>query len=465
VKAEELRRIELLRNLSDERLAGLAEHGRETRLAIGEFLFHEGDTAEHFSLLLEGELETTKHVGADELVMTRHEPGGYLGAIALLTETPYRASTRAVAPSRLYLLEPEDFHRLVLEEPSVRKSVFGVFAPVMQGLQGLVGDREKLVALGRLAAGLAHELNNPAAAAARATRELGETIRARDAALLELASSGVEPAALERLLTLAQEAADETLPAPALDPLEQSDREGRLAAALEARGIDDPHWLAASLVATDLDEAWVDRLSEAVGPRHAAHALAWASGSLSLPSLLATLEESTSRMSQLVGAVKQYSYMDQASRQEVDVHEGIENTLTILAHKLKRGEVEIVRAYDPDLPRIDAYGSDLNQVWTNLLDNAIDAVDGRGRIQIRTGRSDERVVVEIADDGPGIPEEVQQRIFEPFFTTKPLGIGTGLGLDIAQRAVRRHHGELRVESRPGDTRFQVVLPLKAPEPR
>jgi signal transduction histidine kinase len=170
-------------------------------------------------------------------------------------------------------------------------------------------------------------------------------------------------------------------------------------------------------------------------------------------------------MSQLVGAVKQYSYMDQASRQEVDVHEGIENTLTILAHKLKRGEVEIVRAYDPDLPRIDAYGSDLNQVWTNLLDNAIDAVDGRGRIQIRTGRSDERVVVEIADDGPGIPEEVQQRIFEPFFTTKPLGIGTGLGLDIAQRAVRRHHGELRVESRPGDTRFQVVLPLKAPEPR
>jgi signal transduction histidine kinase len=245
-----------------------------------------------------------------------------------------------------------------------------------------------------------------------------------------------------------------------LDALEVSDREDVLAAALTRHGVEDATWLAAVLVPAGVDETVIEDLVEQVGAAALPAAVRWLGALAQAPVLIQTASEATARISKLIDAVKQYSFMDQAPRGDVDVNEGIESTLTILGHKLKQGTVVVERDLDPELPRIEAHGSELNQLWTNLLDNAIDAVEGNGTIRVTSRRDVDRVVVEIADDGPGIPDEALARIFEPFFTTKEVGKGTGLGLDIAQRIVIKHRGELAVDSRPGETRFTVRLPLR-----
>ena len=455
---ESLRAIELLSGVGVERLAELEAAGVERRFAPGELLFLEGALATCFMFLLEGELETTKSMGGDEVVVQRHVPGGYLGAIALLTDTPFRASTRAVKPSRVFCLEPDAFHRLVLEEPTVRRVIFRVFAPVMQGLQGAAAQREKLVALGGLAAGLAHELNNPAAAARRAVTELGLALQAHDAALDELVLAGLSREQMHAMLEVRQRL--DHAAARDLDPLEASDREDALAARLSKHGIADAAWMAAVLVPAGVDEALIDALVEQVGEGTLPAAVRWLSALAQAPLLIETASEATARISSLIEAVKQYSYMDQAPRGDVDVNQGLGSTLTILGHKLKHGSITVEQDLDPELPPIQAYGSELNQLWTNLLDNAIDALEGRGTIRLTSRRDVDRIVVEIVDDGPGIPADTMARIFEPFFTTKEVGKGTGLGLDIAQRIVIKHRGELTVESRPGETRFTVRLPLR-----
>jgi signal transduction histidine kinase len=463
VNPSELRAVGLLAELSDARLAELARAGREVRYRAGEYVFREGDAATHFMFLLEGELETTRNMGGDEVAMQRHVPGGYLGAIALLTDTPFRGSTRAVMPSRVFHLEQDAFHRLVLEHPAIRRTVFQVFAPVLQGFQAVAATREKLVALGSLAAGLAHELNNPAAAVRRAAAELAETERERGGALVELLASGAPAETVVALVRAATKLDGDPACSVPLDALERSDVENRMAARLSAAGVADAAWHASTLADAGIDERALDRVLAAAGEAPVDLAVRWLAARLAAPRLLAEIAEAAARIGDLVGAVKQYSFMDQAPRQEVDVNAGLESTLTILAHKLGAGGVRVERALDPELPRIDAYGSELNQLWTNLLDNAIDAVGTEGTIRIRTGLDVDRVVVEVTDDGPGIPADVQARIFEPFFTTKPVGKGTGLGLDIAQRIVIRHRGELTVASRPGETTFRVRLPLAQPQ--
>jgi signal transduction histidine kinase len=380
--------------------------------------------------------------------------------MALLTDTPYRGSTFAVAETLLFELDGEELRRLAFAHASLLRQFLPVLESVSGAVKGVERDREKLLAVGKLAAGLAHELNNPAAAAARGVATLREYERQRQAAFAEFAGSGARAEQLAALVSLGAEATDQTVPAERLDPLAESDREQELAETLARRGLADAPELAAALTEAALGAEWVDRVASGVGEDGLSAGLRFVGACAGTRVLLAELEEATTRIADLVGAFRSYSYLDQGPRQSVDVHDGLESTLALLGHKLRKKRVEIVRDFDAGLPSVEASGSELNQVWTNLIDNAVDALGVDGRITLRTRRQGERVCIEIGDDGPGVPPDLQARIFDAFFTTKPVGQGTGLGLDIAQRIVVRHHGELRLRSQPGDTRFQVLLPVR-----
>ena len=458
--ADHLREIPLLAGVGDEQLARLVAAGRERRLAPGESLFRQGDRASFFHIVLEGRLETTRDVAGEQVLMMSHDPGGYLGAMALLTDTPYRASTTAVADTLVFELDGEELRRLAFAHPPLLRAFLPTLEAVSGRLKEVEGDRERLLAIGRIAAGLAHELNNPAAAAARDVATLREYERQRQAGFAEIASGGVPAEELAALATLGVEAADRTAPAERVDPLAESDRELELLAALEERSVPDAAEVGSLLTEAGLGPEWVDRVAETVGDGNLAAGLRFVGACAGARILLAELEDATRRIADLVDAVRGYSFLDQAPRQSVDIHEGLENTLSLLGHALREKRVSIARDFDPGLPRIEGSGSALNQVWTNLIDNAIDAVDPGGHLTLRTQLQGERVCVEVCDDGPGVPDDLQARIFDPFVTTKPVGRGTGLGLDIARRIVLGHHGELRLQSRPGDTRFQVLIPIR-----
>ena len=324
----------------------------------------------------------------------------------------------------------------------------------MTNSEALVGQREKLIALGALSAGLAHELNNPAAAESRAADVLSGRLQEGRHTMVKLAPK-LGRDQLHELLDLLNEAIEQARTAPTLSTVEAGDLEDDLAARLEAAGVEDPWELAPALASAGVDDAWLDHVTAgAAGP----YAVRWLAIALDIESLVGEIRSSAGRISELVGAMKDYSHLDKAPLAEIDIHEGLESTLVIFGHKLKEG-VTVVRDYDRTLPTICARGGELNQVWTNIIHNAVDAMGGKGTLTIRTARDHDRILVEIRDTGPGIPPELQRRIFEPFFTTKDVGHGTGLGLDISHRiVVRRHHGDIRVESEPGDTRFLVWLP-------
>jgi signal transduction histidine kinase len=453
----ELRRIAILADLADERLEELVRHGRERELAPGEYLFREGEEAAFLSLLLEGELETTRSVGGDELPLIHHEPGGFLGAISLVTGGAYGGSTRSVGVSRLFLLEPEAFRGLLVSEPAIFTAVMDVFVPVITNYTALERDRDRLLSLGTLAAGLAHELNNPAAAAQRSAAGLRVAERDAQSSLSRLATSGLDADGMARLCTLTAEALVAAETGTRLEGLDHADREAELATWLEDHGVTD-RGSAAALVDAGLDETWAEGLL-AVAPGEADSVVGWVASRLVAARIARELEDATARISQLIQSVRQYSYLDQAQRQEVDVHDGLESTLAILAHKISERGVEIVREYDHSLPRIEANAPELNQVWTNLVDNAVAAAGENGRVTIRTSRSGDFLSVEVEDDGEGIAPEIEERVFDAFFTTKEPGEGTGLGLDIARRIVVRHRGDLRLKPMDRGASFQVLLPL------
>jgi signal transduction histidine kinase len=451
---QDLHQGPLFAAMSEDQVRCVLEQGSECIFNEGDVIFNEGDVALYFYVLLEGSIQVTKRVGVQETTLALHtQPGAFTGEIPLLTSTPYVATAHMLKAGKVLRYSAATFRRLLALCPGMLDVILNVLVTRIQNTEIITMQQEKLFALGKLSAGLAHELNNPAAAAQRAVEQLRESIGSGTTSMPQRQDRQASVFNTFQLMAL-QHAATTSF----LDPLVKSDHEDELASWLEEHNVADGWQLAATFVEVGLERAWFDELAMQIDEDLLAGFIVSLEKTLQMQSSLNILKQSTERISTLVQAIKSYSYMDQAPLQEINVHEGLESTLTILSHELKN--IEVVRKYDSTLPPISAYGSELNQVWTNLLDNAIDALGGKGQIVLSTRRENKYIVVEISDNGPGIPEEIQVRIFEPFFTTKGIGNGTGLGLDIAYRVIVGHHkGDLQVVSRPGATRFIMHLPM------
>ena len=454
-----LRQVPIFTQLSDEQLASV-ERGSEVRLNPGDYVKRAGDPPEGFYVVIEGRIEWTSKVRGQDVFVQGLSAGEFWGHELLLTGKPYPVSGRAVTPVRLYVLKTDDFWRMLSDCPSILRNLVAIVVERFGNLGEAEQQHAKLISLGTMAAGLAHELNNPAAAVGRSAHEARGTFRESSARAIRLGALEMSPEDRLVVAGLPEEAEARAENAGELDLLERSDLEDEVALWLEDRGVEEAWGLSPTLVGAGLDAAWLDELEGRLPDGHVGDVVAWLASELAGDELLREIGNASTRISELVGAVKSYSYMDKTASKEVDVHAGLNSTLIMLGHKLKKGDVEVVRDYERDLPLVCGHGGELNQVWTNLLDNAIDAVDGHGRITVRTASENGKVLVEISDDGPGIPEDARERIFDPFYTTKDVGKGTGLGLDISHRVVvEDHKGDIRVLSKPGDTRFQVRLPI------
>jgi signal transduction histidine kinase len=460
---DELRSLFLFEKLSDEQLDWLCNAGHVITVEPG-LVYQQGDPATCFYVMIEGAVVLSQRVGADDVEVTRTEqPGVYAGAwqayMGERAPKTYNNTLRAVAPSRFFELDADTFGQMMHDWfPMALHLLEGLFFGI-RNIQAAVGQRERLLALGSLSAGLTHELNNPAAAAVRATASLRERVAGMRHKLALIAKGPYDRATLETLIRLQEESVERVAKAATLTPLEAADREDELGDWLDAHGIRGGWELAPTFVQAGLDVAWLDQVAGAVDTSTLEGAIRWLNYTVETEMLMNEIEDATDRISTLVGAAKQYSQMDRAPYRVVDVHELLDSTLLMLSRKIG-DRITVVKDYDRSLPAVPAYAAELNQVWTNLIDNAVAAMEGEGTLTIRTARDNDFMLVEICDTGPGVPAEIQARIFEPFFTTKPVGEGTGLGLDISWRiVVNKHHGDLRVESVPGDTRFQVRLPL------
>ena len=451
-----IRQAPLFAGLKDDQLDCI-QRGEIMNVPAGTTLVEGNEPAEDFFLNLEGEIRISRVYGKQEVLLAVNKPGMYMGEVPLLLGAPWQANVRVSKPARLFRLDQEGFWHMLRTCPAVAREIFRTASNRLRNLEGYSHQRQKLVSLGTMAAGLAHELNNPAAAARRAAAQLHETTDNIQSSLCQLGKV-LAPSEWQHLLAAEQDALLRFERSSPLDSLARSDREETLARWLEEHGIAEGWKLASNLVTAGLDPEWLAALANKLSPASHTAALTWLDARLNLWSLLKLVDQSTGRVADLVKAIKSYTHMDESPTQDVDVHEGLESTLTMLGHKLKG--VTVIRAFDRSVPRIMAYGSELNQVWTNLIDNAIDAVKGTGRICVGTSLEDNQVVVEIVDNGSGIPPEIQPRIFEPFFTTKGVGSGTGLGLMISNRIIADHHGgEIEFQSKPGETRFKVRLPI------
>jgi signal transduction histidine kinase len=469
---EQLRTLFLFEHLSNEQLTWLAERGRVVSYPAGATIHAEGAPASCFFVLLSGMLAMSSRVQGGEIELFRSDYyGSYTGAFdAWLADRGvpqlYAGTARAVTDSRLFELPAADFGRAVKEWFPMAAHLLAGFQIQGRAATDTVARHERLVALGSVTAGLTHELNNPVAAVLRASARLRDMLAEMREKVGDLARSQLPADQLEAIADLAGRALDRRREAPSLSPLEASDREQQLSEWLEDQGVGDAWDVASTLVAAGVDMSWLESFAEVMPPPYLAVGLSYPVRALESDGLLDEITDAVERISGLLASAKQYTQMDRAPLQTFDVHEGLDATVTMLAHKLG-DDIVVVREYDRSLPKISAFPGELNQVWTNLIDNAIDAMAGRGQLTIRTRpEGADRLMVEIGDTGAGVPDDVRSRVFEPFFTTKEVGKGTGLGLDIAWRIiVGRHGGEIRLESTPGDTRFQVVLPRGQADPQ
>jgi signal transduction histidine kinase len=454
---QELRLLPLFNPFADDDLQQLGRQGEPVNLQTGDILFAEGDPPQGLFVVVEGQLEIFKQVCGERVTLANVPRGSFVGEISLLTGLPHNASARASVPTRLLKYGASVFEGM--KDSPIMQLILATIVQRLSDAEMQVQQHQRLSALGTMAAGLAHELNNPASANLRAATQLPQTLTALQMQTLKLYAAklnGEQLAFLERLQTdLIGRAANADL-----DPLVQSDLEDTIMNWLDDAQIVDSWRLAPMLASAGMNVDELARIREQVGDDLLSDTLNWLESAVTIARLSHTLKRSSTRVSELIKVVKAYTYMDQSPVQELDVHEGLENTLVVLRPKLK--EIVINRVYNRELPRITAFASELNEVWTILLNNAADALAARshGTICLRTGQENDYIVVEIADDGPGVPTDLQARLFEPFFTTKNVGQGTGLGLSVARRiVVERHHGTINVVSRPGDTRFRVYLPL------
>jgi signal transduction histidine kinase len=461
MRVDDLRPLPIFDGLTGGQLAELLEGGTEVPVEPGVELFREGEHADFWWLLVDGTIDLVRHVGREDTVVARMDvPGRWAGGFRAWDEHGvYLATGRGVTAGRVLRVPAE-----MLRERS--NAWFPFAAHLIQGLyhtarsiESTARQRESLVTLGTLAAGLAHEINNPASAATRAVDALAAACATLVTSVGRLANDEISAEQFAALDALRREVTPQTADA---DPLVRADREQALSSWLARHGIVRAWTIAPPLAATGVDLAWCERAASILEGSALAPGLEWVASTFSAATLLGEVKESTRRISELVAAVRSYSQLDRALMQQIDVTDGLDSTLVMLGHKL-RDSVTVVREYSADVPRIEAYAGELNQVWTNLIDNAVDAMAGRGTLRVATRVEDDSVVVEIGDTGPGMPPQVASRAFEAFYTTKDVGEGTGLGLDIARRiVVERHGGTISIDSRPGDTVLRVRIPVRPP---
>jgi signal transduction histidine kinase len=451
----ELLAVPAFAGLPEGQLEWFLSQTQEIALKPEETYIRQGDPADAMFVVLEGQLQGRGELGG-EAVTLPVKAGDVTGLLPFSRMKQVPITGKAITNSRLLRFPAARFPELVQRMPELVARLVGMMSDRIREATRVEQQRDRLAGLGKLSAGLAHELNNPASAAKRATSQLRDMLKQIKDASHALGA---------RELTLVQKAELDKLEAsliqkdgPPPDALTVSTLEDQLDTVLRSHGQNDLWQLSANLARKGATPALLESLFATLDPDTARAALCRISASLEIAGLLNEIESSTSRISDLVRAIKEYTYMDQAPVQNVDIVKSLETTITIMNHKLKRG-VSVQRDYEKIPLLVNSFGSELNQVWTNLIDNAIDAMNGKGELRVHTCREDSTVLVEIADNGPGIPKEIQSRIFEPFFTTKRVGEGTGLGLDTVQRIVKKHQGNIQVTSKPGDTRVQVWLPL------
>jgi signal transduction histidine kinase len=455
VEKSELLRVPAFSGLPDDQIAWFIGQAKEMNISAGDMAFRQDEPADAMFVVLDGQMQARGELGGEAVVIPM-KPGDVTGVLPFSRMKQFSVGARAITDSRVLRYPASLFPELVQKMPELAQRLVGLMSDRIRETTRREQQRDRLASLGKLSAGLAHELNNPASAAKRATSQLRDVLKKIRDASHALGSRDLSPeqkAEIEKLETAFVQS-NEVPP----DALTISDLEEQIDSLLRSHGQNDLWQMAADLARKNVQPEALESLFAILDPDTARAALVRIAASVEVATLLDEIESGTSRISDLVRAIKEYTYMDQTPLQNVDIVKSLETTLTILNHKLKHGVV-VERDYQKIPLLVNSFGSELNQVWTNLIDNAIDAMGGEGKIQVRTYRDDNCVVVEIADNGPGIPPDVRSHIFEPFFTTKGVGEGTGLGLDTVQRIVKKHRGNIQVSSKPGDTRFQVWLPL------
>ena len=463
-KVEALRRVHVFADLPEEQLKWFADNTEELHLNPGDVFFRKGDPADSMAVYLEGEVRAYRDEQAHDgyvYIARAGEPNTEVsGKLPFSRMKEWSATGRALTHMRLLRFPVRLFPEMMQRMPVLVERLVGIMSDRVRDVTTADQQRDKLMALGKLSAGLAHELNNPAAGATRAANDLITTLAELREADLRLCAHNLTPDQRTVLRTFENAAIEHATTARPLNSLEQSDLEDALATWLEEHGIAEPWKISNSLVEAGVDAKSLEPLLEKMDTSAIEDVLARVNAQITTARLAREIKNGTTRISELVGAIKEYSYMDQASVQKVDIHKSLDNTLLILKYKLRKKNIAVTREYADDLPPIKVYGSELNQVWTNLIVNAIEAMPEGGKLKVRTKREPTDILIEIRDNGAGVPESVRTHIFEPFFTTKPVGEGTGLGLDTVARIVRKHRGNIRFESKPGDTCFQVRLPFE-----